>query len=119
MKSVIMDHILKNSVTAEYSRFNPQKSFFLNEWKKVRYMWKQDFKYYNPIEKLFIVVCFGQVLKGIGNLLDIEYPSLASLVPKVLSKSNVNSKFERALFFDIDESRKNIIPCSKALALLK
>jgi hypothetical protein len=119
MKSVIMDHILKNSVTAEYSRFNPQKSFFLNEWKKVRYMWKQDFKYYTPIEKLFIVVCFGQVLKGIGNLLDIEYPSLASLVPKVLSKSNVNSKFERALFFDIDESRKNIIPCSKALALLK
>lgn len=114
-----MDHIFKNSITTEHSKINAKNNFFLNEWNKVRYMWKQDFKFYSPIEKFFVVVCFGQILKSIGNLLDIEYPSINSFLPSVLWKSKKKPAFERVLFFDVDEKSQNIIPNSKALSLLK
>lgn len=83
-------------------------------------MWKQDFKYYSPIEKLFIVICFGQILKGVGNLLDIEYPTVASFVPSVIWKRKSQPMFERVLFFDVsDKDIKSIKPNWKGLALLK
>lgn len=68
-----MDHINLRKNKAAWNVHSPSHSNpIFDVFLKVKHKWKSDNKYFSPIQKLFSVIVFGEVVNAIGRLLGIH-----------------------------------------------
>lgn len=97
-----MDYVWKSPWTSRNSVVNHKNNKIVREWKELEIMWKSEFEYFSPIEKIFVFVLFGQILKNMYILFNLDFFSLFDIFPQEKAKT-------KELFFTSQKQNGQIV----------
>jgi len=108
-----MDHIFKAAHTSEYNDDKIKEMLLPASYRKARRTWS-TMQGFTPVEKLFAMVVFGQIIKNTLYLFDFKLPSMLHIFQYLFGSSEEEKskahikKPTSQIFFMMDERNTNI-----------